>query len=332
LYSGTAGLLWVLLDCFQHFSACISTEILNGLGKALADRVEDSLFHEGLYVGEGGVALTLWRLGKALDVEEYCSRARAISRRIARRPFTSPDLLNGTAGRARMHLRLAQWGGAGPDLANARIAADALVQQWHISGAGWPIPCGYGDLSGTTGLGYAHGAAGIASILVEMYEATAEVAYRDVAFRTADLILSRQHDVGRTWPRTLANDNPGGLYWCHGSAGIARFLMTARASDLRKRIDAVLATVAEDLGSNGRWMGLSLCHGISGNVDLLVDYCQFSGIEQKNLLRGWLLDCLVQAISCGEYDDLSLMTGMSGVMHAIMRSCKPSIGSTSLLT
>jgi lantibiotic modifying enzyme len=266
-----------------------------------------------------------------LHKELYCHAALAISETIAKRSFNSPDLLNGAAGRARMHLRLAEWHGAKSHLANAREAADFLVHQWQVSGPGWQIPAGYGDLSGTTCLGYAHGAAGIASVMVEMYEATGDAVYRDIAYRVADLLISRRHDGGRTWPRTLTSDDPDGLYWCHGSAGIARFLMTVGPLDWRGNIGTIVTTVAEDLATNGMWMDASLCHGISGSVDFLVDFYLSDLVEQKGPYKGRLLDILVEAVSIEKYDDVSLMTGISGVMHVLMRSCNAKIASSSLL-
>lgn len=45
----------------------------------------------------------------------------------------------------------------------------------------WIIPPGYESLSGTVNLGYAHGAAGIADTLLDLFEATGDRRFLEVA-------------------------------------------------------------------------------------------------------------------------------------------------------
>ena len=49
-----------------------------------------------------------------------------------------------------------------------RVASASLLEER----CPWRIPAGYGGLSGKSYLGYAHGAAGIADVLLDLYDAT----------------------------------------------------------------------------------------------------------------------------------------------------------------
>jgi len=61
----------------------------------------------------------------------------------------------------------------------------------------WPIPDGYEGASGKSYLGYAHGIAGIADALLDLYEATGDERFLDVA-RAGGRRLATAHAPGRS--------------------------------------------------------------------------------------------------------------------------------------
>ena len=89
-------------------------------------------------------------------------------------PLSSPDLFNGTAGRIRFLL----WSWVATrdqDLLDQAVDWAAYLASAGTGPrgeAGWPIPEGYGTLSGRTQLGYAQGAAGIGDVLLDVFEIT----------------------------------------------------------------------------------------------------------------------------------------------------------------
>ena len=162
----------------------------------------------GLYVGDAGVGAALLRAGQVLQDAELVEAATECGSRIARLPYRSPDLFNGAAGRARFHLWLWDATGDPHHRQDALAAAEALLASTEDAGDGavrWRIPAGYDGLSGSAYVGYAHGAAGIADTLLDVWEATGDGRLLDAA-RGAATWLERlaipvlHDDSGLDWP------------------------------------------------------------------------------------------------------------------------------------
>ena len=129
-------------------------------------------------------------------------------------------------------------------------------------------------------LGFGHGASGIALALMEL---SAEVGEQRFA-RCADNAIAyesswynEEHDL---WP-DLRHDDPIGsagathVAWCHGAAGIgmSRLRMWEITQNVKYRIETekacsqTAAMIDRQLAGQTNW---SLCHGILGNLDLLL--------------------------------------------------------------
>ncbi|HVU66584.1 MAG TPA: lanthionine synthetase LanC family protein, partial [Ktedonobacteraceae bacterium] len=127
----------------------------------------------GLYIGEAGVGAALLRAGQVLRDHTLIAAACARGRLVAGLPFTSPDLFHGTAGRLRFHLWLWDETDQREHLEHALVCGEHLLavattnQQREVC---WTLPQGYRQLSGQSYTGYAHGAAGIADALLDLYE------------------------------------------------------------------------------------------------------------------------------------------------------------------
>ncbi|MFW6074698.1 MAG: protein kinase domain-containing protein, partial [Chloroflexota bacterium] len=162
----------------------------------------------GLYAGEAGVGAALLRAGQVLGDREFVAAAAERSRLIERQPFTAPDLFVGTAGRLRFHLLLWDETSEPAHLQAAIAAGEHLLgeAEWRNGDkACWMMPDGFIDLSGKAPLGYAHGAAGIADSLLDLFEATADERYlrvaQGVARWLADLAVPTLDDgTGLNWP------------------------------------------------------------------------------------------------------------------------------------
>lgn len=268
--------------------------------------------------------------------------AEGRGRFIASLPHGSPDLFGGTAGRLRFHLLLWDETGAREQLQYAVEAGERLVDQAVERESGalcWRIPEGYGGLSGKSYLGYAHGAAGIADSLLDLYDATGETRWLESA-RGAGRWLSRlatpalDDGSGLSWP-SCEGEDPAAPYWCHGAAGIGSFwLHAARVGLLPEASDfAIRAAMTTARGS--RWTGPPLCHGLAGSIELLLDAYQQSG-DERHLAEGRSLGDLLEASAieleggllgwCSESAEVvspDYNVGYAGVACALLRLAQP---------
>lgn len=294
----------------------------------------------GLYVGEAGIAICLLRAGQVLDDDALVSTALRRLERVAALPHRSPDVFNGTAGRARAHLLA--WGatGDGAQLTAAVAAGDALLDaaKPHGDELFWTIPPGFDDLTGRSYLGYAHGVAGIGDVLLDLFEATAQERFADAAARAAARLgrLARPalaDASGLVWPESEGG-SPSGATWCHGSTGIARFLLHAAMADLDPTAMDLARAAARTVALGARSADPSQCHGLAGNIELLLDMWQATG-EPQHRAHAFDLARILQAFSVQRDGALAwfsdvpptvtsdYLVGYSGVAMCLLRLADP---------
>jgi hypothetical protein len=237
----------------------------------------------GLYVGEAGAGVALLRAGQVLGDHVLIEEALARGRFVAALPHRSPDLFNGTAGRLRFHLLLWDETGAADQLAAAREAGDQLLAAAETAEGGlcWRIPPGYDGLSGQTNLGYAHGAAGIADALLDIWDATGDGRYRDAATAAARWLAGQAMPVladesGVNWP-VNPGEEPTSAFWCHGAVGIGRFFLRAAERGLLPEAADLAARAGRTAARGTRWASPTQCHGLAGNIEFLLDLYRASG-------------------------------------------------------
>lgn len=295
----------------------------------------------GLYVGEAGIGAALLRAGQVLDDDGLKAVAVGKGRLVASLPHASPDLYNGTAGRLRFHLML--WEATGEDEhLDAAVAAGehlaAVAELLPGEEVQWRIPKGYDGASGKAYLGYAHGVAGIGDALLDLVDATGDDRIADLAAAAVRRLLTTAvpclaDGQGRNWPDE-AGGNPVTPLWCHGAAGMARFLMRAMRFGLVDGVAEVAHGAARAAGEGARHAGPTQCHGLAGNIDVLVDAYVLTGDagfldEAHHLAR--LLSAFVtdpdglepQSFCAVRVADL--MTGWAGLLTAFLRLSDPEI-------
>lgn len=342
LYVGSGGTLLALADLVASFAVPDHGRVLaqgarwltvapGPAGPPLA----------GLYVGEAGVAAALLRAGQVLADHALIAAASSRGAGISTLPFTSPDLMNGTAGRLRFHLMLWDETGKAEHLGDAVEAGEQLLTSSRTAGPGqrcWEIPPGYGDFSGKAPLGYAHGAAGIADALLDLFEVTRDDRYRRVAQEAARWIAEHavptlEEGTGLAWPMSGGGD-PMPAYWCHGAAGIGQFFLHAAAHDLLPEATTMWSGAARTTAHGTRWAGPTQCHGISGSVEFLLDAYQASG-DEAYLADARSLSEFLLAFQAEDDGILrwssdwpwtygpDYMTGYAGVALALLRLADP---------
>jgi type 2 lantibiotic biosynthesis protein LanM len=296
----------------------------------------------GAFNGWGGIIYTLAHLGRLWSDDALLDEAEAYARRLPDL-IANDDVLDIVAGSAGAICCLAALAVARPsgwldDLMLAcgeRILQKAEPQQ---RGLGWRMP-----LAGDRALaGISHGAAGIALALLRLYGRTGDARFRDAAAGAMEFERSLFSEAEQNWPdlRAGAADGVDGgdgrhymLAWCHGAPGIglARIagLPWLDDAEVRREIDiAVRTTRARGFGTNH-----SLCHGDTGNLELLFAAARLDGdaeleddawriaggIADNIRDGGWLFGLP------GSVETPGLMVGLAGVGYGLARLARPDV-------
>jgi serine/threonine protein kinase len=338
LQLGDAGVALALLRVGLALSSVEIVEhavdAADGLWQRMSRSVSDSL--PGLFVGDGGAALLFLSLHEVLGTPDWLERAVSVSRQLAGLPCPSPDLLHGKAGLGLLHLWAHERTSDRRELDAALEVASALERSARDDGSsvGWVIPDGYGDLSGQTLHGMAHGTAGIVYFLNELLRVHPAAPVGDLFARALrSLLRARSHNPlidAVDWPHRHGGEFRGGV-WCHGSAGVAQSL----ARVYQRTRDAEVREAAEDAARaalfQAQWLGTSQCHGLAGLIEVLLDLHRATQDEQwcaaarqlgAHLLRYFTADTEAGPLVPSDRHDLftaELMVGASGAVASLAR-------------
>jgi lantibiotic modifying enzyme len=131
--------------------------------------------------------------------------------------------------------------------------------------------------------------------------------------------------------------------WCHGAPGIALSRLCARdcfedsagRAELDAALEATARAIERDLESGTAVA--SLCHGITGNVEILTYACEVGGDRTERLSESvrrataWVLahahGTLKPAETPAHPADPGLMLGAAGLGQFLLRVARPAIPS-----
>jgi hypothetical protein len=289
LYSGTAGVALFLAElCLRTGDNDVRSTALGAarLALARADDIQPAM-RPALYSGALGVALAVARAGLLLGADDLVRGARELSASVVSGDLADTgrphDMLSGSAGGILACLALGAMLSDGylEEFAG-RLARGVLDAGRSARGRrSWPSFgfTTYGHLTG-----FSHGAAGIATALLEWWRVSGDLKYRRAADEAFAYEQSRFHPGLGNWPdlREPSALGFGGrrvytyqAFWCHGAPGIAlsRLHAFALTADPERRAEAAAAlettrrAVAADL--DGAAPPFCLCHGLPGNADVL---------------------------------------------------------------
>ncbi|MEG3082815.1 lanthionine synthetase LanC family protein [Sphingomonas sp. PB2P12] len=341
LGAGRAGSLLALAELVAVIGDEGHRAVLARCAHALAARPTPTPHLPGLYVGTAGIGAALLRAGHALADDTLVASALQRGRMVASAPYTSPDLYVGTAGRLRFHLLL--WNATSDSCAlDAAIeAGKALIDCAETEQGGtarWTIPPGYAHMSGHAYLGYAHGAAGIADSLLDLFAVTGcgkvlHVVEGVVRWLAATAVSTLYDADGLNWP-DQANGTAAGAYWCHGAGGITSFLSRAARIGSITEAEPMAAAATRTVAAATRWFDATQCHGLSGSIECLLDRYQATG-DNDILTQVGVFAEILQAFA-SERDGLLMwpseapgafvpdyLTGYAGVATCLLRLADP---------
>ena len=308
----------------------------------------------GLYTGRPGLALVAARVGNLLDAPDVLDGARALLGNLDA-DFDlehEHDLLSGSAGGVLALLRLNELQDDSSLVDSATVLGDRLVAaaQRDERGCSWSSVA----LPESPNLtGFSHGAAGIGVALLELWRATGDNRFHDVATAAFDYERCWINPVEGNWPdlRTVddLDERPNGpfpfaTYWCHGAPGIALSRLRAweLTGDERYHDEAVTAlnTTRQfvlDALEDGT-VNYSLCHGLAGNAEVLTIGAEMLGEPFSDLaetarmvaaegLRIYAPDG--RDWPCGTHGGWTpnLMLGLAGIGRFYLRLARPELPS-----
>ncbi len=379
IYQGSAGIalfLGELLRLVDDGSAGGDSGELRrtaegGLRHALAAAETMPAGSCSFHGGRVGAAYVATRLAEPLAKPEYLKTARRLLEPLAGNEAHDHglDVIGGAAGAipALLWLRHALDDGGLLDIACG--LGDRLLAAARREPGGWSWNT-VGPSATRNIVGYAHGTAGAALALLELYRASGRGCYRFAA-EMAFLYERRLFDPATSnWP-DLRHREMNEIYysadqdslrraevadslppyqprfmtaWCHGSPGIG--LSRVRAYELtgqeiyRREAVAALSSTLASLESL-RHQGFSLCHGVAGNCELPLYGAQVLGDPE---LRGIVERCAEFGRThydgtdlpwpCGTIEqvpDPSLLLGKAGIGYFYLRLACPELPSVLLL-
>ena len=343
LYSGSSGVALFLAELHavaggDAFAGTAMGAIEHALGRA--DSAED--IGPGLYDGRLGIALAAARIGMLVRDSQLLERAADVADRAHRLASELGfDLLSGRAGGIVALLILAKLLDDDGLMEHATKLGDELIATVTEDGRYHPRS----DVRARRPLtGLSHGAAGVGYALGELFHNTGDARYLHAA--EAAFAYERAHfdPETRNWPdfRHDTGRRRGQVppvfttQWCHGAPGIG--LTRLRAYRLRdddscltEAVAAMATTrdaVAVSLAKPGA--NYSLCHGLSGNAEVLLYAEESLGSEgaEHRALAIRVAEHGIERFAapnrmwpCGTREGVTpnLMLGLAGIGHFYLR-------------
>ncbi|MDB4917053.1 MAG: hypothetical protein JWM95_4697 [Gemmatimonadetes bacterium] len=302
LYQGNAGIALFLgelasLTSEKTYARAAQAALRHAVCEGM--RLPDTAY--GFHTGRVGIAMVAHRFSVLFKADEWQAHARAVVEPLMGNESADRglDIIAGAAGAIPSLTRLAESWTDPRILASAQRLGRAILQhaRWHAAGCSWrpPGPGAARDLTG-----YAHGAAGFAHAMLELFVATGDDDFHYAARQAHAYENTWYSEAEANWPdhrhlkltelligadaRSQVRDHiakgelrPYGAHcmmaWCHGAPGIGlerlrAWKLCGHPDDWRDAHRAVIATTASLVNVPQR--NYSLCHGAFGNATLLL--------------------------------------------------------------
>nr|WP_238342000.1 lanthionine synthetase C family protein [Actinopolymorpha rutila] len=252
LYSGRAGLAWVLADA----AAVLGEPPLFTQAERLALRLPTSWPTADVAHGLAGAALTHLHLA-ALTCDD-----------------------------ARPTVRDTRFGGRAAACAQALRSAAAPGPH----GPTWPARVSSTGSEPAEGpFGFAHGVAGIGYTLLALGTALDDSAALTLAGEAGDALCRAAHtdENGAAWWPAGPHEAGWRPHWCSGSSGVGTFLLRLYAVTGEQRF-AEYARAAAGAAYRARWTASPVaCHGLAGDGEFLLDAAE---LLDDPTYRAWAED------------------------------------------
>ncbi|WP_053850486.1 lanthionine synthetase LanC family protein [Streptomyces sp. NRRL B-24085] len=312
LYSGTAGIVAVLLEAWRHFDDDYYADLALRAGRGVAAAV-DGHEDDSLYFGRSGMALVLHTLGDELD-DSACARAAERAMDLVRAHFDGErwgelfELMGGNGGIGLAALKVGDPGFA--VLAVEPYLRTAEKTPWGVT---WPFRPG----PDTRMHHMSHGTLGIAFALARNGHASGRADLVDLALAGVADVVARDEGgpdgflVRHSTPQYLPDlIEPVSYGWCHGPTGDAQIFRLLRDT----HGDPAWAALADRCWHTvtrsglpqrlrpGFWDNNGRCCGTAGVLALACDRIaeRTAGQQAYDFARTLVADLTARALRDGE--------------------------------
>jgi lantibiotic biosynthesis protein len=283
IYSGTSGIALFLNALYSEIKDPLLLKTIEGCVSQFKSNL-NLLPEQGFYTGKPGVAAALIRLGKDIKRKEWIEDGITILKNISTSSLQNHevDLISGASSTIPILLEVYQDTNENVFLDKATQLGDLLLNQANKNGDiwSWKTVPSQKDLTG-----FSHGSSGVALALLNLYVVTRNENYLKGSICGFNYERVTYDVAQQNWPDlrddVLAQNssNSCGMAWCHGAPGIAisRCIANKLISDaiylqemniaLTTTTKNVYNTLLADLNNTN----YSLCHGIAGNSDILIE-------------------------------------------------------------
>jgi hypothetical protein len=305
----------------------------------------------GLYQGPLSVAVAAARAGALLSSDELIDRASTLCLKATDVGLDglSFDLLGGRAGAILALVLVTEELGDPKLLASAQDIADRLVGDGRTGDGDRTLSWRSARAASEDAItGLAHGTSGVAHALFELSVATGEARWRDAARRALNYERASFDTKRGRWrdlrPRTNESGDRFAMAWCHGTPGMAvpriRALELSPDDALERELQAALSATLNSVaaGAGSIRANFSLCHGLLGNLEILLEAkrllggaigIDLAGVEGLAADGAELYASHARDWPCGGGDGSSpsLMLGLSGIGLFYLRLSDPTVPS-----
>ena len=345
LYEGTAGISLFLARLYRFTGDRYERKALEGAVNHVLSQISkiEPRFRIGFFSGATGAAYALTEAGRVLEHDTLIRRALDELHGLRNHPLDASmvDVIVGCAGAIPALIDVGQ------RFDRQELVDLAVRYGEHLLGLACKTAEGWSwDTMGTPGLphltGFAHGAAGVVTALLEVYRVTQDDRFVEAARQ--GLCFERSHFSAAhgNWPdfreqSRQPNGQPGFLcFWCHGAPGIGMSRLRCwktlvHDTSLRDEIEVAIRTTKPTLlrdATAGRG-NYSLCHGVGGNSELMMLAAEMLGRGELAEIAEHVGLAGIEQIEkpglpwpCGTHggcETPNLMTGLAGIGHFYLR-------------
>lgn len=282
VYSGTAGIALFLTALYSERKDPLLLKTIEGCISQMKSTMA-TLPNHGFYSGKPGVASALIKIGKELNRKELIKEGITLLENISSDTLQSYeiDVISGAAGTIPVLIDVYKTYKKTKLLTKAIALGQLLCNTAEKQDKVWSWATVPSQKNLT---GFSHGSSGIALALLQLYEATKDALFLEGAkggfnYERQAFDISQQN-----WPDlrdgvSSASGNVCGLAWCHGAPGIALSRLKANQiqpdtifeQEMRIALTTTGNNIYHNLTDNLNNTNYSLCHGIAGNAEILLD-------------------------------------------------------------
>lgn len=336
LYSGTAGIALFLTALYSEKKDTILLKTIEGSISQMRSTMHDAPNY-GFYAGKPGIAAALIKIGKELERKDLIEDGLNLLGNIpaASLQFYEIDVISGAAGTIPVLID-AYKSFSKQELLDKAVSLGHLLCTAAVKNNGiWS----WATVPSQTNLtGYSHGSSGIAVALLQLYELTGEAIFLEGAQGGFNYERHAFDSAQQNWPDfrdgvTRPAGKVCGLAWCHGAPGISLSRLKAKQikpdafveSEMNVALSTTATSTYRTLMDNLSNTNYSLCHGIAGNADILLecdktDYHQLAEavgsagiLKYQNNNIAW-----PTGLNTGQYTP-GLMMGIAGTGYFYLR-------------